>query len=372
MAKILICGDYAPTTSNQAMLSTGVVRDCVGDALASVFAEQSLIAVNIETSLTEQSTPKAKRGQINQSDPNTCLFLKNAGVGLCFLANNHVIDNGNPGVLRTMEVLREYGLPFMGAGCNASDASKPFRTEVDGRKICFLNIANYEFNRCTQTQYGVHVYDPLETFDYIRSQKQQDELLILVYHGGVEYYQYPSPQIQKVCRKFVDCGADIVLCQHSHCIGTFERYAGGYIMYGQGNFLFDDSEKELEKTAVLVELETTDGSIKLIPVKKTGSLVELAEGDCAAKILGGIMKRHEQIQEPGAVEERFRTFAKSQKREITNALMGYNRIYKILNKLTCGRAESAIYNKKARMRLYNITNSPALQEVLNEVLSDYE
>ena len=33
-------------------------------------------------------------------------------------------------------------------------------------------------------------------------------------------------------------GADVVICQHSHCIGCYEEYQGCYILYGQGNFHF--------------------------------------------------------------------------------------------------------------------------------------
>ncbi len=372
MARVLICGDYAPTPSNQQVLSKGDVGECLGESLAKLFSQQSLVAVNLETSLVLETTPKTKRGQINQAKPDTCTFLKNAGIGLCFLANNHTIDNGNAGLRSTMETLNAYQIPFMGAGYDSERASRPFRVEVGDKTICFLNIANYEFNRCTQTEYGVHVYDPLEIFDYIRGQKRDGEILVVVYHGGVEYYQYPSPGLQKICRKFVDCGADVVLCQHSHCVGTYERYDGGYILYGQGNFLFDDSDKQLEKTAVLVELDTETKNITLIPIEKTGSLVQLAEGERAKAILDGIEKRHCQIQDPEFLQTSFEQFAQGQRSEICNALLGYNRLYRLINKLTGKKLEAKIYNKKALMRLYNIVNSPALQEVLNEVLSQYE
>ncbi|WP_371315358.1 CapA family protein, partial [uncultured Duncaniella sp.] len=36
----------------------------------------------------------------------------------------------------------------------------------------------------------------------------------------------------------VDCGADLISCQHSHCIGTIEQYNGSTIVYGQGNSVF--------------------------------------------------------------------------------------------------------------------------------------
>lgn len=61
----------------------------------------------------------------------------------------------------------------------------------------------------------------------------------MLYHGGKEYYRYSSPNLQKTCRKMTEKGADLVLCQHSHCIGSYEEYNDSTILYGQGNFIFN-------------------------------------------------------------------------------------------------------------------------------------
>lgn len=79
--------------------------------------------------------------------------------------------------------------------------------------------------------------------------------MIVLYHGGKEHYRYPSPYLQKVCRKLVDKGAGIVICQHSHCVGAMENWNGGTIIYGQGNFLFDHSKSEFWKTSLLIGLD---------------------------------------------------------------------------------------------------------------------
>lgn len=62
----------------------------------------------------------------------------------------------------------------------------------------------------------------------------------------------------------VDCGADMIICQHSHCIGSFEKYKQSGILYGQGNFILDNYVKAYEKyfqESVLVEitLDKEDG-----------------------------------------------------------------------------------------------------------------
>ena len=66
---------------------------------------------------------------------------------------------------------------------------------------------------------------------------------IVLYHGGKEYYRYPSPNLQRVCRYMIEKGTDLVICQHSHCIGCEENYLSGKIVYGQGNFIFDCDDR---------------------------------------------------------------------------------------------------------------------------------
>lgn len=96
--------------------------------------------------------------------------------------------------------------------------------------------------------------------------------MIVLYHGGKEQYRYPSPNLQKTCRKLVEKGADLVVCQHSHCIGCREEYLQGTIVYGQGNFLFDDEENEYWQTSLLIMI-SDDFEVKYIPLKKNKNTV---------------------------------------------------------------------------------------------------
>ena len=96
--------------------------------------------------------------------------------------------------------------------------------------------------------------------------KAQCDYAIVLYHGGKEYYRYPSPNLQKTCRKLVEKGADLVICQHSHCIGCEEKYQDGTIVYGQGNFLFDHGDNEYWNTSLLVQIKD-DGQINYVPLK---------------------------------------------------------------------------------------------------------
>lgn len=98
--------------------------------------------------------------------------------------------------------------------------------------------------------------------DDIEEAKRLADVVIVFYHGGKEYVAYPSPNLQKICRAMVKRGADYVICQHSHCVGCYEKFQGGHIVYGQGNFIFDHSDHPMWQTGLLLKLLIGDRNAK--------------------------------------------------------------------------------------------------------------
>ena len=160
---------------------------------------------------------------------------------------------------------------------------------------------------------GANPFDPLESLDHIQELKTKCDYAIVLYHGGKEHYRYPSPYLQKVCRKICEKGADLVICQHSHCIGCFEQYEGSTIVYGQGNFIFDKSKSEYWDTSILVKLEINDSQVdtEYIPITRKGNGVRLATGQAAKEILDGFQRRSKEILYEGFIEKQYQEFAQA-------------------------------------------------------------
>lgn len=166
--------------------------------------------------------------------------------------------------------------------------------------------------------------------------RKKVDYVIVLYHGGKEHYRYPSPYLQKVCRRLVDKGADLVVCQHSHCIGCEEKYKSGTIVYGQGNFLFDDSTSEFWRTGLLIGLNDKF-EISYYPIVKVDNTVRLADIIKSKKILCEFYNRSEMIKKPGFVEMEFSKFADNFKNLYLGIFFGKRMIVsRILNKLTRG------------------------------------
>ena len=92
------------------------------------------------------------------------------------------------------------------------------------------------------------------------------------------------------------CGADVVLTQHSHCIGCYEEYEGGHILYGRGNFHFTKSGmRESWYTGLLVEVDIKDElKIQFIPLVFGNSSIDVAKGEKAKEIMTAFEERNEE------------------------------------------------------------------------------
>src|SRR5690606_27860319 len=136
-------------------------------------------------------------------------------------------------------------------------------------------------------------------------------------HGGIEHYEYPSPRLQRVCRSMVRHGADLVLCQHSHLIGTVEKYRGGEILYGQGNAIYGYRpgnhawntgllvSVNLSRTGMPAEAIGAGGlkplltaAVSYVPIGcKPDGRVDFLEPDDADKCLKSLRARSAQLQD---------------------------------------------------------------------------
>ena len=310
MFKMIIGADIVPTETNFDLFEAGDVETLAGEELIRILKDADFRIFNLETPVCDAEDPILKYGPNLISPTRTMKGIKAFDPSLLALANNHILDQGEQGLVSTLAELDKWEIPYMGAGMNLREAQKPYIIEADGKKIGIYNAAEHEFTIATEEKCGAYPFDMLDGPDEISALKKECDFVIALYHGGREHYRYPSPNFRKVCRKMAQKGADVVVCQHSHCVGAMEEYMGSTIIYGQGNFLFDHSASEFWQTAILVKLEISDRiKVDYIPVVKCDNTVRLAEREKAEEILNGFYSRSEEIMLPGFVEKTYREYA---------------------------------------------------------------
>ncbi len=307
--KIVIGADVVVTDSNRQLFAEGKVTEIVGKEIKDILDKADYRIYNLELALTDNGEPIKKCGP-NISAPTACVKgYKALGADLLCLANNHVMDFGYDGLVSTAEMLKGAGISMVGAGLNKEQAEKPFIIEKDGKKIGVYNCCEHEFSWVEDYGVGCNGFDALETPDKVKALKEKCDFVIVLYHGGKEHYQYPSPRLRKVCRKLTEKGADLVLCQHTHCVGCEEDYAGGKIIYGQGNFVF--AKKVQFDTwgdgfLVCVNINDSGLTYDYIPYNMTDVGVALEQD---GKILKDYQVRSKEIHKEGFVEEKFAEMA---------------------------------------------------------------
>ena len=356
---ILIGADLVPTASNQDLFLSGNATELVGPELKKILDEAEYRIFNLEVPLTDKADPIPKCGPNLIAPTQTVKGYMALGVNLLTLANNHILDQGQEGLISTRRVLDDNGIAYLGVGNTPEEAAKPYLFMIRDKKIGIYACAEHEFSIVSETHAGANPFDPMESPDHVAALKQQCNFLIVLYHGGKEHYRYPSPGLQKVCRKLIEKGADLVICQHSHCIGCEEKYRRGTIVYGQGNFLFDNSESIYWQTGLLVQLNE-QFEITYLPLIKQKQTVRLVGQKDANKILGEFRQRSAEIQQSGFVERAYAAFAASMRDGYLLSLSGRrNFLFRVCNKLTGHRLTNWLVNRK-----YNRQNLLAVKNYL--------
>ena len=296
--KTLFVGDICPTDGTAPYFENGDTKTLFSDTI-DIFRDRDFVFANLECAITESENEITKFGPNLKAPLNTAKVLAAIGVTVAGISNNHVFDFGREGAIDTIKYLADAGVDYTGFGENYEDSRKNYTFEKDGEKICVIAVCEHEYSYALEDRMGSRPFDEFETIDDIREAKKTHDRVIVAYHGGKEYCQYPSPRLRRACRAMVRNGADLVLCQHSHCIGAYENYEGGHILYGQGNFNFvEHIDKEVMKTGVAVCYDTKANSVEFIPVKENedGTGIELVAGAEKENLLSAFAERNEKLK----------------------------------------------------------------------------
>lgn len=368
---ILIGADFVPTASNYELFCSGNGRELFGEELMALLSEADFRIFNLETPLCDKLSPVLKSGA-NFAAPTACAEgYTAANTNLLTLANNHILDQGVQGLESTWNILKRYGIDTVGAGVNVDDAAKPYLFHCYGKRIGVYACAEHEFSIAGEDSAGANPFDALESPDHISALKAACDFVIVLYHGGKEYYRYPSPDLQKICRKLIDKGADVVLCQHSHCIGCEEHYQSGVIVYGQGNFIFDNSSREEFQTSLLVAFDEAF-DIRYYPLVKSGNGVRLAPPEKSDEIMDAFYARSEEIREDGFVKKNYEAFSKQMLDAYLTAFGGRRSLlFRACNKLSGYRLNRFVlkrYGKEEMICLQNYFECEAIREIIAEGL----
>ena len=308
--KALLLGDLCPTAATNPFFEKGNIGTLFTDTL-SLFEDIDIGFVNLECALTHSENAIRKFGPNLAAVPETAGVLKDIGVTVCGLSNNHFFDFGIEGAVESLKHLEAAGLTVTGFGMDYTDSRKDLILEKDGQKVTFITVCEHEYSYALEDRMGSRPWDEFDTIEDIRKAKAASDRVIVIYHGGKEHCRYPSPRLLRSCRAMARAGADVVLCQHSHCIATYENYNGGHILHGQGNFHFvSPSSFDGWYTSLATIYDTDTNEVEFIPLGSGENFIYIAKDEEKEALLTAFAQRNEELAN-GKWKEGWHAFCES-------------------------------------------------------------
>ena len=263
-----------------------------------VFAQDDLTIVNMEGTLTEETTREPKQFAF-KGDAEYAKILTAGAVETANLANNHSFDYGKKSYEDTITALEAEGISSFGYERTAV-------MDIKGVKVGLAGV--YEL--------AEHIDCKQDLLDNIASLKEQGAQIIIVsFHWGQEKENVPSDVQVELAHAAVDNGADLVLGHHPHVLQGIEEYKGKNIVYSLGNFCFGGNSAPSDMDTMIFQQTFTvkDGKLQednvtnILPCKISSAYEEgynnyqpiLAEGEQKEKIFERLSEYSQKAQEAG-------------------------------------------------------------------------
>jgi poly-gamma-glutamate synthesis protein (capsule biosynthesis protein) len=216
--------------------------------LAELVADADMVIANHEGPITARSlrAPKLdteRKRYWYRAMPDAAAALREVGIGMVSLANNHVLDFGAAGLADTLDALDAAGIAHCGAGPDAAAAREPRLLTVGGIRLGFLSAmqpyAMYEREHvyATTSAPGSALLRAEEVRADLDLLRAQADLTFVLVHWGRNYRPVTSLQ-RDLGRMLREAGTDVIIGHHPHVAQPVTVLDGTPLMYSLGNGVF--------------------------------------------------------------------------------------------------------------------------------------
>lgn len=275
-----------------------------GDVLP-LLRSTDLNVVNLEAALTYSTHARPKVFNFKAS-PDKVQTLTRARIIAVSLANNHILDFDEEGLLETLRTLKAAGIHYAGAGANEAEATRPALITRNGFSLGLLSFTDNEPGwKAGPEQCGTNYINVEEGRDKQRALEAVErlrpavDLVVVSLHWGPNMREEPPHSFVTFAHQLVECGADIIHGHSAHIFQGIELYHNKLILYDIGDFLDDYMVHPAVRNDLsfffLVELTgSAIERLRLVPVLISQNAVNRATGSEARWAL----KRMQELSAP--------------------------------------------------------------------------
>ena len=260
---ILFDDQYAVTSTLKQ--KGGVLSSSISPETLTYMKSMDIMVVNNEFPYTQRGVPTAGKTYTFRADLDTVNYLHDMGADVAILANNHVLDFGQEGLNDTLDTLSAAGIPYVGAGRNIDEASRPVYFIVNDIKIAIVAATQIERNDnpntigATETSGGTfRCWTGDLIYQKVAEAKANADFVIVCVHWGTEKETSPDGYQLKQAPLLAQAGADVIIGDHPHVLQGITYFGNTPCIYSLGNFWFNSSTLDTG----MVQLEVTKNGLK--------------------------------------------------------------------------------------------------------------
>lgn len=264
-----------------------------------------IMMLNNEFSYSDRGTPIEEKQFTFRARPDTVSYLTDMGVDIVSLANNHAYDYGPEALTDTLDILREEGVSYVGAGRNISEARKPVYYIVGDLKIAFVSATQIErldtpdTKEATDTSAGVfRCWNGDRLLETVREAAANSDFVVAYIHWGTENETTLDWAQLKQAPELVGAGADLVIGDHPHCLQPIGVIRGVPVIYSLGNFWFNSKTLDTGMVEVVID-ENGIVSYQFVPCLQSGCRTTLLQGAEKERVLSYMRDISEGVQIDG-------------------------------------------------------------------------
>jgi poly-gamma-glutamate synthesis protein (capsule biosynthesis protein) len=219
-------------------------------ALAPLLRGADLAIANLECAICAPAERwhGAPKAYYFRAPPLAGQALRDAGIGLVSLANNHILDYDVQGLLETLRILDAHGIAHAGAGVDLAAAQAPVIVERKGVRIGMAAFCDHQDDFAATPEHpgmawlGLHdEAAAIDAFARVLAPLRAEGVRwpILSLHWGPNMVNEPAPHQRRLARAAIEVGWKIVYGHSAHVFQGVELHEGCPILYAAGD-LADD------------------------------------------------------------------------------------------------------------------------------------
>ncbi len=217
-----------------------------------LLATADVVFVNLESQLSDQNgeTQDPAHNLIFTGPPAGGATLARGGVTVVSTANNHAFDYKLRALKETLRNLDASGIYHAGTSEDPVHVYAPVRLTVGGIRFAFFAVTALMNTQSPEWRPYIAMVDTGKLLPELRRIRDSVDVLIVSYHGGNEYVDYPTASVKKDFRAIADAGADLIIGHHPHVFQGVNRTDRVWQVYSLGNFVFRQPQKEWTQKSI--------------------------------------------------------------------------------------------------------------------------